>query len=88
MAKKMGAYDRAVRDLLPYQHLHKVERERDRPWVSDAAIAFLQKKGVVKEEGGKTLITAGVGGEVMGKVGTRAGRYILPLKDDPETPQA
>jgi hypothetical protein len=84
MAKKMGAFDRATRDFVPYQHLHKVERERDRPYITDAALAFLTKKGVVKEEGGKTFVTLGVGWEVMGKVGTRAGRYILPTKDDPE----
>jgi len=84
MAKKMGLYDRAVRDFLPYGNLHKVEREKDRPWINEHTLSFLTKKGVVKEEGGGTLLTIGEGWKILGKVGTRAGRYIEPV--NPEQP--
>jgi hypothetical protein len=82
MAKRLGVYDRAARDFLAYAHMHKVEREKDRPWLSEAALVFLAKKGVVKEEGGKQVISVGEGWVVLGRVGTRAGRYLAPQVDD------
>jgi hypothetical protein len=85
MAKKIvGMFDRAKADFLPYAHLHKVEQEKDRPYLTDQAMVFLKKKGVVKEEGGETVVTVGDGWKLLGKVGTRAARYIVPLKDAPE----
>ncbi|MEW5849668.1 MAG: hypothetical protein AB2A00_12690, partial [Myxococcota bacterium] len=83
MAKRMSLFDEATRDFLPYSHLHKVEREKDRPWISEQAIAFLTRKGVVKEEEGKLVVHLGAGWLVHGKVGTRAGRYIQPLAGEP-----
>lgn len=76
MSKRVGLYDQAVKDFLPITPLHKVEREKDRPWLSDQAIAFLKKKGMAKEENGKVVISVGKGWELAGRVGTRAGHYV------------
>lgn len=84
MAKKIGLFDRAKADFLPYSHLHKVEQEKDRPYLTEQALAFLTKKGVTKQEGDTTVLSVGEGWKVQGKVGTRAARYIVPLKDAPE----
>ncbi len=81
MAKRMGLYDEAVRDFLPITPLHKVEREKDRPWISDQAIAFLKHKGLVKEENGKVTVTVGKGWQISGRVGTRAGNYVVLLDE-------
>jgi hypothetical protein len=83
MAKIVALYDRAVRDFFPYQQQAKVEREKDKPYLTDLALAFLARKGLSKEEGGKRTLAVGVGWAVAGRVDTRPGHYIVPLKDDP-----
>ncbi|MBI5495691.1 MAG: hypothetical protein HY904_11755 [Deltaproteobacteria bacterium] len=79
MAKKKGNYDLAMMDFLPYGPMHKVEREKDKPYLMETFLAFLGKKGLVKEEGDRTLISVGKGWQVTTRVGTRAGRYIEPV---------
>ena len=81
MSKRKSMYDEATQDFMTITPLHKVEREKDRPWLNDQTMAFLTKKGLVKEVGEQTIITMGREWEVQGKVGTRAGRYIK-LKDE------
>lgn len=83
MSKKISTYDRAVRDFFAFKQQAKVEREKDRPYFTELTLAFLKRKGLLVEDNGTSQLNVGVGWQVMGKVGTRAGRYVVPLKDDP-----
>jgi hypothetical protein len=87
MSKRKSPFDEAVQDFMVITPLHKVEREKDRPWLSDQTLAYLTKKGLLKEETGQGTIKMGREWEVLGKVGTRAGRYIK-LKEQPAAPEA